>query len=83
MKIHIWYSNQFGLMITWGMHFERRKYITIDLPFITVQVLGKRSEKLNGRIFSSDDEKICDCIYPIIRDIYPQEYCGDCGKKIP
>jgi hypothetical protein len=38
---------------------------------------------LNERIFSSDDEKICDCIYPIVRDIYPQEYCGDCGKKIP
>ena len=47
------------------------------------QELTKDVEILNGRIFSSDDEKICDCIYPIIRDIYPQEYCGDCGKKIP
>ena len=34
----IWYSNQIGLMITWGVAtIPNRRYITIDLPFLCLQ----------------------------------------------
>jgi len=47
MKVNIWYSNQIGLMVTWGTQFEGRKYISFDLPFIFIQVLGYRPKKIN------------------------------------
>jgi hypothetical protein len=70
MKIHVWYNNQFGLMVTWGTQFEGRKYISFDLPFLIIQVLGKRPKKLNGRIFSEEEEKICDECGAKMRTIY-------------
>jgi len=83
MKIHIWYNGQFGLMISWGTQFEGRKYISLDLPFLIIQILGKRPKKLNGRIFSSDNKEICPkCNSANIMSYDPgTDLCNDCGHS--
>ena len=40
--IDIWIEWQIGFMITWGLTFESRAYITIDLPFLTIQIFLTR-----------------------------------------
>ena len=39
MKIYFYPFWQIGLMIHIGTHFEGRKYICFDLPFLTIQIL--------------------------------------------
>ena len=35
----IWYSNQIGLMISWGVAtIPKRRYICFDIPFLTIQI---------------------------------------------
>jgi hypothetical protein len=46
MKIQVWYNSQFGLLISWGIQFEGRRYVSIDLPFLIIQILS-RPKKLN------------------------------------
>ena len=38
MKISCYYSNQIGFIITWGTNYEKRKYISFDIPFLIIQV---------------------------------------------
>ena len=35
----IWYSNQIGFMIGWGVAtIPKRRYVSIELPFLIVQI---------------------------------------------
>jgi hypothetical protein len=35
----IWYVNQIGFMISWGVAIiPRRRYVSIDLPFLIIQI---------------------------------------------
>ena len=34
----IWFSWQIGLMITFGVNFQKRAYITIEIPFVMIQI---------------------------------------------
>jgi hypothetical protein len=54
MKINIWYSNQIGIMLTWGVQYEGRKYVSLDIPFLIIQVLSAIPKKLNEGIRESD-----------------------------
>lgn len=38
MKIDFYYNSQIGLMISWGTNFQQRKYITIEIPFLIIQI---------------------------------------------
>jgi hypothetical protein len=38
MKIDFWFSWQIGIMFTCSKNYEKRKYITIELPFLTAQL---------------------------------------------
>jgi hypothetical protein len=46
MKINIWYNNYIGIGISWGINFEKRYYISFDLPFVMIyiSVKGGRNE---------------------------------------
>ena len=37
MKIHFYPSWQIGLMIDFGTTYEKRKYVCLDIPFLTIQ----------------------------------------------
>jgi len=39
MKINFYPSWQIGLMIDWDVNYEKRKYICLDIPFLTIQIL--------------------------------------------
>ena len=41
MKVKIYAAWQFGLMVDIGKNFENRKYICLDIPFLTFQLLFK------------------------------------------
>jgi hypothetical protein len=40
--IKIFYSNAIGFMIGWGINYEKRPYITIDIPFCFIQIFFKK-----------------------------------------
>jgi hypothetical protein len=48
MKIIVFTSWQFGLMLSFGKNYEKRRYITIELPFFVIQILFKRPKTSNG-----------------------------------
>ncbi len=37
MKIHFYPCWQIGLMIDFGTTYEKRKYVCLDIPFLTIQ----------------------------------------------
>ena len=37
-RVEIYTCPQIGFMITWGVTFEGRKYFSIDLPFVWIQI---------------------------------------------
>jgi len=43
--IKIFYSNAIGFMIGWGINYEKRPYITIDIPFCFIQITFKQQEQ--------------------------------------
>jgi hypothetical protein len=45
MKIQIYTSSQIGLMFSWGINYEKRKYITFEFPFLIVQILWFKPQK--------------------------------------
>jgi len=45
MKIHFWFSWQIGLMLTVGKQYEKRKYLTIEIPFLIIQILWFKPPK--------------------------------------
>ncbi len=45
MKVQAWYYNQIGLMITWGVNYENRKYVSLDIPFFIIQILGSKPKR--------------------------------------
>ena len=47
MKLRFWFEWQVGIMITFGVNYEKRKYITFDLPFVNIQILWFIPKKLN------------------------------------
>ena len=40
--IKIFYSNAIGFMLGWGINYEKRPYITIDIPFCFIQIFFKK-----------------------------------------
>ncbi len=40
--IKIYYANSIGFMLSWGINFEKRPYITIDIPFCFIQIFLKK-----------------------------------------
>lgn len=56
MKINIWFGWQLGLLISIGVNFEKRKYICIDIPFCTIQILWFKSKKQNNENRNSKKE---------------------------
>jgi hypothetical protein len=47
MKISVFTNWQFGIMISFGKNYEKRKYLTIELPFLVIQILFKAPEMKN------------------------------------
>lgn len=41
-NIKIWYNGQVGFMISWGKNWEDRPYISIDIPFLAIQIFLKK-----------------------------------------
>lgn len=40
--VKFWYSNQFGFMIVWGKNYEDRPYISLEVPFLMIQIFLKK-----------------------------------------
>ena len=38
MKVHFWFNWQIGLMIAFGETFEKRPYISIEIPLLIIQI---------------------------------------------
>ncbi len=37
--MNIWYMNQICIGVSWGTTYDRWSYLSIDLPFVTFQLL--------------------------------------------
>ena len=37
MKVYFYMSRQIGIMIDFGVTYDRRKYVCLDIPFLTIQ----------------------------------------------
>jgi hypothetical protein len=53
MKILVFTNWQFGLMLSFGTNYERRKYLTLELPFLVIQILFKPPKISNGETIES------------------------------
>lgn len=42
MEVNFYTSWQIGLMVDFGITYERRKYISLEIPFLTIQLCGKK-----------------------------------------
>lgn len=45
MKINFYKSWQIGFMAHFGETYEKRKYICLDIPFLTIQLLWYKPKK--------------------------------------
>ena len=45
MKINFYPSWQIGLMIDFGTTYEKRKYVCLDIPFLTIQFCWFKPKK--------------------------------------
>ncbi len=48
MKILLFTNWQFGIMVSFGTNYEKRKYLTIEFLFLVIQVLFKPPKISNG-----------------------------------
>ena len=51
MRITFFTAWQIGLLVTFGVNYEQRKYVTIEIPFLVIQVLFKRPKNLKMKGF--------------------------------
>ena len=48
MKVDFWFSWQIGLMLSVGKTYFKRKYLTVEIPFLIIQLFWfKPPEKLH------------------------------------
>ena len=40
--MEIYYNNSIGVMVGWGVNYEGRPYITLDIPFCMIQIFLKK-----------------------------------------
>ena len=45
IKIERYYSSQIGLMVSWGVNYERKPYIAIEIPFVTIQIFWFKNKR--------------------------------------
>lgn len=36
--IKMWHTSGIGFYVSWGTNYERRRYISIDIPFYIIQI---------------------------------------------
>jgi hypothetical protein len=53
MKILVFTNWQFGIMLSFGTNYEKRKYLTIELPFLVIQILFKPPKNSKGEIIEN------------------------------
>ena len=44
MNIEFTFFWQIGIMVSFGINYEKRKYITIELPFLMIIFTGKKKQ---------------------------------------
>ena len=40
MKVYFWFNWQIGFMLTFGVRYDKRPYVCIDIPFLIIQICG-------------------------------------------
>jgi hypothetical protein len=53
MKVIVFTNWQFGLMLSFGENYEKRKYLTIEILFLVIQILFKTPKIKNGESLES------------------------------
>ncbi len=38
MKIEYWFNWQIGLLLEFGCNYENRRYLCVELPFLSIQI---------------------------------------------